>query len=307
MGYAHIDNLYKNQDMLMFKECYAMEKIHGTSAHISFTRKRQIVFGNPWEGTEEEWQELWPDEITIHFFSGGEKHENFVKLFDKSILSKKFREMVVPHLVIFGEAYGGKCQGMSATYGKELKFVAFDVRMGEFCWLGVPDAEEIVKSFGLEFVHYVKCFTDLIELDKQRDADSVQAVRNNIGLGKKREGVVLRPLIEVRKNNGERICAKHKRDDFQETKTPRKVVSPEQLKIWTEVKETAKEWCTNMRFLHVIDKIENKMDFKAVIDAMLEDITREGDKEIVWSNDLRKQIAQMTGGMLKQYLKTTIK
>jgi hypothetical protein len=61
-----------------------------------------------------------------------------------------------------------------------------------------------------------------------------------------------------------------------------------------------------MRFNHVIDKIENKMDFKAVIDAMLEDITREGDKEIVWSNDLRKQIAAKTGGMLKQYLKKEI-
>ena len=36
MGYLHIDNLYKNQDILMFKECYAMEKIHGTSAHVSF-------------------------------------------------------------------------------------------------------------------------------------------------------------------------------------------------------------------------------------------------------------------------------
>jgi hypothetical protein len=29
MGYLHIDNLYKNVDILLFKECYAMEKIHG--------------------------------------------------------------------------------------------------------------------------------------------------------------------------------------------------------------------------------------------------------------------------------------
>ena len=36
MSYMHIDNLYKNQDILLFKECYALEKIHGTSAGLEF-------------------------------------------------------------------------------------------------------------------------------------------------------------------------------------------------------------------------------------------------------------------------------
>ena len=29
MSYMDMDNLYKNQDILMFKECYALEKLHG--------------------------------------------------------------------------------------------------------------------------------------------------------------------------------------------------------------------------------------------------------------------------------------
>ena len=29
MGYIHIGNLYKDQEILLFKECYALEKIHG--------------------------------------------------------------------------------------------------------------------------------------------------------------------------------------------------------------------------------------------------------------------------------------
>jgi intein/homing endonuclease len=29
MGYQHIENLYKNQTIFLFKECYALEKIHG--------------------------------------------------------------------------------------------------------------------------------------------------------------------------------------------------------------------------------------------------------------------------------------
>src|SRR5690348_10996218 len=35
MGYLHIGNLYKTQDLLLFRECYALEKVHGTSAHIT--------------------------------------------------------------------------------------------------------------------------------------------------------------------------------------------------------------------------------------------------------------------------------
>lgn len=35
MGYLHIDNLYKNRDILLFRECWALEKVHGTSAHYA--------------------------------------------------------------------------------------------------------------------------------------------------------------------------------------------------------------------------------------------------------------------------------
>lgn len=28
MGYLHIDNLYKAQEILLFRTCYALEKIH---------------------------------------------------------------------------------------------------------------------------------------------------------------------------------------------------------------------------------------------------------------------------------------
>jgi len=38
MGYLNIDNLYKAQEVLMFRECYAMEKIHGTSAQPCFSK-----------------------------------------------------------------------------------------------------------------------------------------------------------------------------------------------------------------------------------------------------------------------------
>ena len=55
MAYMHIDNLYKAQEILAFKECYALEKIHGTSAHI-----------------------YWSGE-TLRLFAGGVSHEGFVR------------------------------------------------------------------------------------------------------------------------------------------------------------------------------------------------------------------------------------
>jgi len=123
MGYQHINNLYKEQAILAQTEVYALEKIHGTSAHIAF--------------------EKVGDEVAIGFFSGGEKHENFVKLFDEEKLRihyRKFHSDKYPKLTVYGEAYGGKCQGMSATYGPELKFVAFEVHADQDNWLDIPDA-----------------------------------------------------------------------------------------------------------------------------------------------------------------------
>src|SRR3990167_5040344 len=105
MGYLHIYNLYKNQDILLFKECYALEKIHGTSAHIS-----------------------WKDE-QLHFFSGGSNHESFINLFNHDFLIEKFKEIAAVSMIFYGEAYGGKLQGMSRTYGNHLKFVVFDVKI----------------------------------------------------------------------------------------------------------------------------------------------------------------------------------
>src|SRR3990167_1251104 len=100
MSYLHIPNLYKEQDILAFKQVYALEKIHGTSANVS-----------------------WRDG-DVKFFSGGENYERFVGLFDRDRLFDVFKEKFEPSIavVVFGEAYGGKQQGMSGTYGKDLQF-----------------------------------------------------------------------------------------------------------------------------------------------------------------------------------------
>ncbi len=276
MGYLHIDNLYKNTEILLFKECYALEKIHGTSAHIT-----------------------WKDEKVI-LSPGGEKAERFNKLFDIKKLEDKFKELFDCNVIIFGEAYGGKCQGMSATYGQELKFIVFDVKVDKN-WLDVPNAFEVTNKLGLEFVSFNKISTDLKEIDKQRDLPSMQSFRNKIEGDKIREGIVLRPLIEVTKNNGSRIISKHKREEFIETKTKREV-NPAQLKILEDAKAIAEEWVTPMRLNHVLDKLKNPTEIektREVIKAMIEDVRREAKGEIKESQHVFQFIAKKTAQLYK--------
>ena len=286
MGYLHIDNLYKDQTILIFKQCYAMEKIHGTSAHIKWN----------------------PIEQKISFFSGGESYANFIALFNLESLTKLLLEIFPnSNVVIYGEAYGGKQQGMSATYGKDLKFICFDVQVGD-SWLNVPSAEKVCASLGLEFVDYVQVSTDIDRLNAERDRDSIQAVRNGCGSGKKREGVVLRPLTEFTMNNGKRVICKHKRDEFMETKTPR-VVSQEEFKIMEDAKAIVEEWVTETRLNHVLDKLPigiSTESTKIVIDAMIEDVYREAKNEIVESRELTKLIGSKTAMMFKDKLKNEI-
>lgn len=291
MGYLSIDNLYKNQDILLFKECYALEKIHGTSAHIHFTQN------------------------TVGFFSGGEKHDNFVKLFVPSLaeITNYFATNFVNRKVfVYGEAYGGKQQGMKDTYGESLKFVVFDVQVDDM-WLSVPQAEKVAHALGLEFADYVKVPTDLESLNYQRDRESVQAIRNGVGPGKQREGVILRPLIEVTKNNGTRIIAKHKNEKFSEHKKPREV-SPEKAKAAEDAAEIAEDWVTPMRLDHVLDKLQatgvevvNMTATKTVIAAMLADVKKESEGEIVWTTGVEAAIGRQTAKVLKQRFQDRLK
>jgi hypothetical protein len=273
----------------MFKECYAMEKIHGSSAHIGWKNDEEVA-------------------ETVRLFCGGCKAELFDSLFDKEDLKKKFLETRLDKCVIYGEGYGGKMQGMSHTYGKELKFVAFEVKIGDV-FLDVPKAHAFCESMGIEFVAYEKVSTNLEDLDRERDKPSRQAKRNGIEEDKISEGVVLRPLIELRKNHGGRIMCKHKRDEFMETSKPRKVQDPAKLKVLADALEIAKEWVTIMRLNHVLDKIEDVSmeNMGNIIKAMIEDVKREGEGEIVWSDAVGRQIGKRTATMVKEYFQNKLK
>jgi hypothetical protein len=288
MAYMHIDNLYKNTDIMLFRQCYALEKIHGTSAHIS----RKIVDGIP----------------QLHFFSGGADYLEFVKIFDETTLFDLFVKDFGDTLdvTVFGEAYGGKMQGMRKVYGDKLKFVAFEVNLGGK-WLDVPSSHQVCNSLGLEFVDYRRIPTTLRAIDRERDRESVQAVRNGMGHGLPREGVVLRPLVELRKNNGDRIICKHKTEAQSEVKSKRVVGAD--LQLIADAKEIADEWVTENRMTHVLGGFPSDVGIEStaqVIAAMLEDVLRESKGEILESKAARKAICAKTATMFKERIKNRL-
>jgi len=286
MGYLHIENLYNNLDIMMFKEAYALEKVDGRSASILYNNGK------------------------VTFFTGGIGEPLFSGLFNLEALSRVFNTgFASKNVVLYGEAYGGKYSPGYTSYKKTLGFVGFDVCIDEV-WLDVPDAHEVFASFGLDFVDYVKITTELEAIEAQKNRPSVLAEKNGMGSDVWREGVVLRPLIELVKKNGRRIISKHKRSEVRETKTER-VVSTEELQVLSDAAEIANEWVTEMRMQHVLDKLvyEGPLSMKVtskLIPAMLEDIKREGEKEIVWTKEAAAAITNATVRLLKSSLTTNV-
>jgi hypothetical protein len=290
MAYMHINNLYKSKEILEFKECYAMEKIHGTSAHIT------------WNGETEE----------VGFFSGGSSHQVFVKIFDEDILRERFREMDGGRQIkvtVYGEAYGGKLHGMRHTYGSELKFVAFEVKIGEHTFLSVPQAHDFVTKLGLEFVDYARIPTTMDAIDAELAKPSTQGIRNGMG-EHTREGIVLRPPFEVRMNNRARVVAKHKNEEFQErVKQPKPGQDP---KVLSKAKEIAEEWVVPQRLEHVIDQVKAQgyeIDITItgeIVKTMQGDVKRESEGEVEWSKTVEKAIGSRTAKLFKGRLKAEL-
>jgi hypothetical protein len=322
MGYMKITNLYKPTARIMldlFREVYAMEKIHGTSAHIKFKGKAHTFQSRV--SSSEIGVAGFDGEVTL--FSGGEKYERFERMIDSTYgienLRDRFIELGHEEITIYGEAYGGKQQGMSGTYGPDLKFVAFEVKIvsehhEKPLWMSVDKAAKITRLLGLEFVHYVRGPATEAFVNGQRDKPSVQAIRNGMGDDKKSEGVVLRPVVELTGNNGKRIIAKHKRDDFRETRSKR-TLDPETQKVFAEATATAQEFVVPERLTHVIDALKaantfvdeighprrpEMKDTGTVIRAVINDVKVEEGDSIVWSKDVERAIGKEAAKVYKR-------
>lgn len=241
--------------------------------------------------------------------------EEFKALFNTAELEPKLLALPYDKVKIHGESYGGKIQKCKDRYGDKVRFCAFDVKVNDERWLTVPEAEALVLSLDVEFVHYVRISTKMSEIDFWRDATSEQAIRNGVttrdGAWIRREGVVLRTIDEAVDHRGNRIIAKHKRDEERETKTPR-VVDTKKLEVLKEARAIAEEWVTENRLVgHILPKLAGEVvdmtRTKEVISAMLLDIHKEGLGEFEPGPEVNAEIGKRTAQLLKQHFEKKLR
>lgn len=298
MGYKKITNLQINHPIFLFKEVYALEKIDGTSAHITFTK-------------EETWK-------ISNIFSGGLNHAAFLGMLQsKYKLNTEILEKLniategknSKTITIYGEGYGGKCQRMGDVYGP-INFCAFEVLVENEYWLDVERAAKFVETIGLPFVHYQRGPATIEWLNAQRDKPSEQAKRNGMGDNKIGEGIIVRAPLELYDNNGGRLIAKYKRPDFKrETKTAR-ILTEEDIKVLEDAAQIAEEWVVEERLNHVLSAIIAETgvseltikDTGKVLETMLNDVIEEAGDEIIWSEAASKAINKRTALLFKKKL-----
>lgn len=130
-------------------------------------------------------------------------NETFSGNTNEEIFEQKFGEGEV---ILFGEGYGPGIQ-KGGLYRKEVSFILFDVMVGT-TYLERHNVEDIATTFGIDVVPVVG--TGTIE-------DAVNFVMSKpistIGTAPM-EGVVARPMVEMKDRMGRRIIVKVKVCDF---------------------------------------------------------------------------------------------
>lgn len=121
------------------------------------------------------------------------------------LFEQKFGETEV---TLYGEGYGPKIQKGGGLYRSDVSFILFDVSVGDV-WLTRDSVEDIAASFGIDVVPVVGIgpLGAAIDFVKQRPASLLSEKAQM-------EGVVARPVVELKDRMGRRLIVKIKVRDF---------------------------------------------------------------------------------------------
>ena len=112
------------------------------------------------------------------------------------------------NVCLYGEGYGAKIQKGGGNYIKDgCGFILFDVLCGEF-WLERNNVEDVASKLNIPVVPVVG-YGELIEAVEMVRLGFDSLVGNCIA-----EGLVMRPNLELRDRNNDRIISKIKHKDF---------------------------------------------------------------------------------------------
>jgi len=134
--------------------------------------------------------------------------ENLIQLFHNDDTRCIIAEMFSEGACLYGEGYGAKIQKGGGNYRQDQSFVLFDVKIGDW-WLQRKDIESISIGLGLDIVPIVGTGTlfDMVE--------QTRGGFNSTWGNFRAEGMVARPVVELKARNGSRIITKIKYKDFR--------------------------------------------------------------------------------------------
>lgn len=169
------------------------EKVDGTNIRV-FWDGHNVSFGGRTDKAQ------IPASLINRLYElfGGEENEQ--------IFEQMFGEKEV---ILFGEGYGRKIQAVGSAYNPDgVDFALFDVLIGdnyqEKSWVN-----ETARALGIKVVPTVGCGT-LIEA-----VEYVKGHPSSMIGDCEMEGIVCRPMVELRDRRGERLIVKIKWNDFK--------------------------------------------------------------------------------------------
>lgn len=165
------------------------EKVDGTNIRVMFDGER-ITFGGK------------TDDAQIPSFLVSRLQEVFLPQIET------FRVKFAEGVCLYGEGYGAKIQKGGGNYRSDQDFVLFDVKVGDW-WLERPSVEEIARELKLDTVPIIGSGTlyDMV----QKTKNGFHSCWGNF----EAEGIVARPLVELKSRRGDRIITKLKHRDFR--------------------------------------------------------------------------------------------
>ena len=189
-----IPNEYRNETVEYLKDAmwYFTEKIDGTNIRVMWDG-HDISFGGRTDKAQ------IPNHL-LKYLEEKFKTNEAEELFEQTFGEKE--------VILFGEGYGYKIQNGGA-YRDDVSFILFDVLIGDN-WQEREWVEKTAKMFGIDVVPVV--FVGSLE----EGVDYVMEHHpSTIGTAMM-EGIVGRPMVEMRDRLGKRIIVKIKWEDFKE-------------------------------------------------------------------------------------------
>ena len=190
-----IEGQFRNPTVDYLKNLYWewTEKIDGTNIRVHWDG-HQVSFG----GRTDNAQIPAPLVNRLNDLFGGETN---AQLFEQ-----KFGET---EITLYGEGYGVKIQKGGGLYKSDgVDFILFDARVGDL-WLNRYSVEDIAAAFGIDVVPIV-LRGDIDDAVKFVKAKPMSTIGTNM-----MEGLVGRPMEELRDRRGNRVIVKLKVRDFE--------------------------------------------------------------------------------------------